>query len=72
MELTYWFFCVVFNFTSMQIVPHISLGSNEENMKALTPDEKKMAFEMTHTQFCGSTPNNKQKQRLSPNIGHKH
>lgn len=33
----------------MQIFPYISLGSNEENKKALTADEKEMAFEMTRT-----------------------
>ena len=43
----------------MQISPHISLGSNEENKKALTPDEKEMAFEMTHTLLCSGTPKKK-------------
>lgn len=35
----------------MQIFLRISLGSNEENKKALTPDEKKMAFEMTYMHY---------------------
>lgn len=55
----------------MQIPPYISLGSNEENKKALTPDEKEMAFEMTHALFCGRAPKIKQKQTMSQNIGYK-
>ncbi len=35
----------------MQIFPHIFLGGNEENKKALTPDEKEMALEMTRTHY---------------------
>lgn len=45
MELPYWFLCVVFNFATMQIFPHIFLRGNEESKK---PDEKEMAFERTN------------------------
>lgn len=58
-----------FNFTSMQIIPHFWSGSNEENKKALTPDEKNMAFEMTRVHyFTVAHPKNKETQTPSQNM----
>lgn len=49
----------------MQIFPYISLRSNEENKKAVTPDEKEMAFEMTRMHFFVVAP------KVAQSIGYK-